>query len=218
MLSMMLGRAKRSVLAAMTGALMVMSAPIAAGAHSELVSSTIEDGEVIEVSADKPFRQRVVLTFSGPLAEGSTATWFNVSGIVDDNGVLQTNVPTFGATVDGPAGTMTLPNEDLIASTTRAGTSRIDWTSVSEDGHVLKGSIHFELILAIPSTAPTRAPSPAAAASEPSAPASAVSAANPTPDAGATSGSSGVVIPLVVALLVAAVGGAYLLTRRAKRV
>jgi hypothetical protein len=88
---------------------------------------------------------------------------------------------------------------------------------VSEDGHVLKGSIHFELIKAISSTAPTREPSPAAAVSEPSAPPSAVSAANATPDAGAKSGSSGVVVPLVLALIVAGVGGVYLLSRRTKR-
>src|SRR6185503_2027595 len=116
--------------AAMTGALMIMAAPAAAGAHSELVSSTIEDGDVIEVSADRPYRERAVLKFSAPLAEGSKATWFNVSGLLDDNGVLQTNVPTFGAIVDQAAGTMTFP----LTQTDASGTARIEWTTVAEDG------------------------------------------------------------------------------------
>jgi methionine-rich copper-binding protein CopC len=214
MLSLMLGRAKRSALAAMTGALMVMLAPAAVGAHSELVSSTIEDGDVIEVSADKPFRERVVLEFSAPLAEGSQATWFNVSGILDEQGVLQTNVPTFGATVDGAAGTMTFP----LTQNDRTGTARIEWTSVAEDGDVLRGTINFEFLRVIPTSRPTEEPAPvataSAAASSPPTPSPSTPSPSPTADSGSAAGAGDATLRIIVLLVIAGAAGAYLLTRR----
>ena len=210
---MMLGRAKRSVLAATTGALMVMSAPVAVGAHSELVSSTIEDGDVIEVSADEPFRERVVLKFSAPLAEGSEATWFNVSGILDEQGVLQTNVPTFGATVDGAAGTMTFP----LTQNDGTGTARIEWTSVAEDGDVLRGTINFEFLRAIPTNRPTKEPAPvataSAAASAAPTPLPSRPSVSPTADSASAAGAGDAILPIIVVLVIVGAAVAYLLAR-----
>lgn len=185
-----------------------------ASAHSELVSSSIDDGQVIEIPP--PFNKRIVLQFSEPLAEGSKASLIDVLGGVDpETGILHTNIPIAGAVVDGTAATMTFP----FIQWDNDYTLRIEWTSIAGDGDVLRGTIDFEIVRVIPSPTPTAEPTP-----EPSASATpAVATASPSPsesatpvDTPATTGTTDVLIPIVLGLLIAFGGGAYLLSRRGR--
>jgi hypothetical protein len=100
----------------------------------------------------------------------------------------------------------------------------IEWTGVAVDGHVERDTVAFTVAPApTPEPSPSPTPTPEPSASAPPASPSAEPSASATPPPGPTpsgtvdpSGEGDVVLPIVVGLLVVALGGAYLLTRRGR--
>jgi methionine-rich copper-binding protein CopC len=139
-------------------------------AHSDLKSSAPVEGATVPA----PFSGPVVLTFTEPLADGSKADLVGPGG---------STVAT--ATVDGPAATMTF----RPASALEPGTYQAEWTSIADDGDLLRGIVRFT-VAAVATTAPQASP------------------------AGNTSESgSDVLLPIVIVLIVVAAGGFYLVRR-----
>jgi methionine-rich copper-binding protein CopC len=182
--------------------LAVMLLPGLAAAHSELVTS--DPAEAAAVSS--PYTGPIVLTFSEHLASGTKAD------LVDPSGTTAAT-----AVVDPDAKTMTFTPTAPLSP----GDWEVRWTSVADDGDLLRGVVKFTVAVAA-SAAVTASPVASAAPSASDAPASAApasaaaSAAAPSPSgAGTATGSGGdVVLPIIVALLVLAGGAAWLLTRR----
>ncbi len=179
-------------------------------AHADLVTSDPADKAVL---AEPP--TTVTLTFS----EGLDASKSSFNLIGSDGTVLGTGK----AGQDG-ATDMTLDGLALVP-----GAYGIKWTSVAEDGHVERGTLSFSVAEPTPapatqepttsaSAAPTAAatPTPAAptnAAPTPAASPAASAVAVTTGDQASAGSGSDVVLPLVVALILVAVVGAYVLRR-----
>jgi copper resistance protein C len=172
-------------------------------AHTELETATPEAGSTVP----SPFDGPILLTFSEELAGGSKAELLDPGGDV---------VAT--ATVDGPAAVMVFELEAPL----EPGDHVIEWTGVAVDGHVERDTFAFTVAPAPtpePTPSPTPAPSASATQATPSAEPAASATASPSPtptDTVDPSGEGDVVLPIVVGLLVVAVGGAYLLTRRGR--
>jgi methionine-rich copper-binding protein CopC len=183
--------------------LLVLPATVAA--HSELVSSTPAEGTTVPATFSGP----IVLTFSEALASGSKADLIGPDGST-----------VAAATIDGPGKTMTF----TLTAPLPAGAYQIKWTSIADDGDVLRLPIVHFTVAAGASTAPSTSPAASASSAPSSAPSASVSpstsaatgaSASPGPG-GDTSGSSGsdVLIPIIVALIILGAGAAYLLNRR----
>jgi methionine-rich copper-binding protein CopC len=181
--------------------LMVMLPPTV-GAHSELLSSDPAGGATVS----SPFSGPIVLTFSEHLAEGSKADLVAADGS-----------SVASATVDATAPTMTL----TLASPLAPGAYQVKWTSIADDGDLLRGTLTFSVAASTASptaVASTSAEPSAAATNPPSAAATAgaaTSSASPaSPGATGTGGAGAdVILPIVIALIVAAAGGFYLVRR-----
>jgi methionine-rich copper-binding protein CopC len=177
--------------------------PASVFAHSELETATPPDGAVL--SAPPP---EIVLTFSAPLNPSkSSITLRDPSGM---------QIATGG--VD--------PDDDTVMRLTppglEPGTYEIRWTSVAEDGDLLRDTLHFELTEPVTPT-PTPTPSPSAARSavpslSPSPVASATLAPSPSPSgAGApTATTTDVLLPILAAIAVIVLLGAWLLRNRSR--
>jgi methionine-rich copper-binding protein CopC len=179
------------------GALIALALPITASAHADLVSATPADKSTVNGTPTE-----IVLTFSESLDPAKS------SMILRDPSGSQ----VAKAGVD--------PAEDTVMRLTppalEPGAYEIDWTSAALDGHLLRGKVTFTV------TAPT--PSPTVA---PTLPASAVASATPAtsaaptpspassavPAPASTSGAD-VVVPVLVAIVLIAVLGAWLLRGR----
>src|SRR6478672_1122080 len=99
--------------------------PAAVVAHSDLTSSTPAEGTTVAAGFSGP----IVLTFSEALADGSKADL-----IAPDGSTVA------AATVDGPGMTMTF----TLTSPLPAGAYQVKWTSIADDGDVLRLPIvHF---------------------------------------------------------------------------
>ena len=183
-------------------AFVLMSAAVVA-AHSELETSTPAAGATVP----SPFEGPIVLTFSEVLADGSKAD------LVDSGG---TSVAS--ATVDGPGSKMTIAPGAALAP----GDYQVKWVSVADDGDLLRGTISFTVAPAQPTASPTAPPSSVPSESAPptptiapsSTPSQAPASAAPSGSGDATSGTGDVLLPIIVALIVAGAGAAYLLSRR----
>lgn len=175
----------------------MLAGPVAA--HSDLVSSSPAEGATVP----SPFSGPIVLTFSEHLATGSKADLLKGDG-------------TTVASATVSANTMTV----ALSAPLDVGGYSVRWTSVADDGDLLRGIVHFTVSAAPASPSAAASPtSPASAAptASPSPSPSVPLSAGPSPSGGSdTSGSGGndVLIPIVVALVVLAAGAAYLLTQR----
>jgi methionine-rich copper-binding protein CopC len=185
------------------GLVIALSVPAVVLGHAELDTSTPSAGSTVE----SPFDGPIVLTFTEPLGDDSEADLIGPDG---DQAA--------SAEVDAPDATMTF----TLTAPLDPGDYEVRWTTVADDGHVERGTIEFTVTPAPPTPEPTPEPTPAptatatAVASSPPPTPSPPPAATPSPtvDGGATGGSSDVLIPIIVALLIVGAGGAYLLTRR----
>jgi methionine-rich copper-binding protein CopC len=202
----------RSIIVALF--LFVLSPGVVA-AHSELVSSSPADGATVP----SPFFDLIELQFSEALADGSKAELFEAPFKDPETGA-EVSPLLEDATVDGPGAKMTFPRmADLGLG---SGTFNIKWTSIAEDGDLLRGTITFTVAPAPPSPTPTPelTPSPSAVALETASPTEAttvspsVSASATPTDASPSSTTGDVIIPIVVGLIVVGAGAAYLLSRR----
>ncbi|HEV7604321.1 MAG TPA: copper resistance protein CopC, partial [Candidatus Limnocylindrales bacterium] len=106
-----------------------------------------------------------------------------------------------------------------------AGAYTVAWTSVALDGHIERGTWTFTVAASAPSASNPGAPSAAAssvAASQPAGPSAQASASSgptaiPSAAGGTTgSGTSDVLLPIIVALIILGAGAAYLLSRRGR--
>lgn len=187
----------------------LLAAPILLGAalllpattlgHAELVSSDPADGATIQGPTGGPF----TLVFSEALAEGSKAD------LSADNGSFSPVTTTPDA---ADPTRMVFGEFELILPET---TYTIEWTSVADDGDILRGTIHFTIEAAPPTEAPTLTPE----ASPSEAPTAAPSpSAEPTPAPSAQPGdggdSSAAIIPIIVGLALVGAAAWWLVVRR----
>jgi methionine-rich copper-binding protein CopC len=179
-------------------AVLLLSAPAVVSAHSELTSAVPAEGTTVP----SPFTGPILLTFSAHLAAGSKADLVGPDGLTLSS-----------ATVDADAKTMTVaPSTPLAPSA-----YRVEWTSIADDGDLLRGIVTFTV--ATSTASPTPSASIAASRSASTAPPrSAVpspAAATPAPSGSGTTGGAGsdVILPIVIAVIVIAAGAFYLLRR-----
>ncbi len=184
---------------------MALSLATPALAHADLVSADPADGAVL---ATPP--TTVTLTFSEGL--DATRSSFKLSG---PEGSL---AGTGTASGDG-ATTMTLDGLDLAP-----GAYTVKWTSASLDNHLLRGTFAFTVSPPASTAATAETSAPATDAPRPSAtplaasPAATAAAASPEASApplepAASAGDGDVVVPILVALVLVALVGAYVLRR-----
>ncbi len=176
---------------------LLLTAPVAA--HAELVSSDPADGAVL---TEPP--AEVVLTFSEGVVGDSSFSVLDVDGAtlatggIDpaDPAVMRATLPTLGA-----------------------GRYTVQWTSVADDGDILRGTFTFSVAVpAPPVPTPTPAPTegPSAAPSPTAAPTPAptpTSAPSDSPD-GDAGGGTDVLLPIAVVAVLIVAGVAFFLRRR----
>ena len=177
------------------GALITLAMPLAASAHSEFVSSIPADKSTVSGTPAE-----IVLTFNASLDPKKSSI------ILLDSSSSQ----VAKAGVD--------PADDKVMRMTpptlQPGAYEIDWTSVALDGDLLRGKVAFTVTAPTPTDAPTTTPS---AAASPTSTASAVPTPSPAPSVAPTPTSSSgadAIVPVLVAIVLIAVLGAWLLRGR----
>ena len=205
-------RLPASVVPVLLALTLVLLAAVPVLAHADLLTADPPDGAVLDAPPAS-----ITLTFSEGLdAAKAGFKVLDASGAVVAKGTATRNGAT-RLTADGLA--------------LAPGAYTIRWTSVAEDGHVLRGTLAFAVNeptpaptaapTAVPTTAPsTEAPSDSPSTEAPSdAPFPAPVTPAPTPAASASSGgrdsSSGLdaLLPIVLGVAVVAVIGALVLRR-----
>ena len=194
-----MNRHSRSLRAAFLvfGAMVLLVMPVSASAHSELKTAVPADGSPVVGTPDE-----IVLTFTDHLNPTKSSII-----LLDGSGTQ------VGKAGPDPANDTVMR---LTPPTLAAGSYEIDWTSVALDGDLLRGKVAFTVTAAAPSpsAAPTATPSAAASASPPiSAGPTSSPAASPVPTPTTASGAD-VVVPVLVAIVLIAVLGAWLLRGR----
>jgi copper resistance protein C len=192
-----------AIAAAMAGLLLALALALPVLAHADLVSSDPADKAVLATAPTA-----ITLTFSEDLDASKSS--FKLLG---PDGTIGTGQVGTTPTV------MTLGGLAL-----RPGDYTIQWTSMSTDQHLLRGTLTFTVSPA-PSAAASAAPSGTPAAASSPVPSSTASAA-PTQAPGAEpsaatnepirAASGDVVLPIILALVLVAGVGAYVL-RRSRR-
>ena len=194
-------RTRTSLVAVAAASLLVLAVAAPVLAHAELVSSDPADKAVLAASPTT-----ITLTFSEDLDASKSS--FKVVGPAGTVGTGK---------VGGVTTQMLLPGLSLVP-----GDYEIQWTSMSTDQHLLRGTLTFTVSAATAAPA-TASPIPSSASAAPSAAATAASSpavgATLTPAAspdtvGAASGD--VVLPIVAALVLVAGAGLWLF-RRSRR-
>jgi methionine-rich copper-binding protein CopC len=191
--------------AALFAALMLLVLlPAPAAAHAELVRAIPADGETVAVP---------VTVLSGRYSEALTGN--SRLEVLDAGGNI---VATGGIDPEDPRRMIVRPEPPLTD-----GTFTVQSTAVSAtDGHPERATWTFT-VLGIPTKAlpsPTPAPSPTPSPATSAAPTEAPSAPSPSPtptaspDPGSTtSGTGDVLLPILAALAIVAVGAGFLLRR-----
>lgn len=180
----------------------VLLLPALVAAHSELVSSDPAQGAIVPSRFSSP----IVLTFSEALSNGSKAEMYGPGEARYANDAIDPAKPA----------QMTISFEGAL----ELGLYRVEWVSIANDGDLLRGTATFTVTSAPsptpePSSAATTVPSSARAAMQaPVTPAGSVRPTATPSGSSDTSGSSDLVVPIVVALIVLGAGAAYLLSRR----
>ncbi len=196
------GTGRRALVASALALLILLIATGSALAHSELVSSDPADKAVLATSPTT-----ITLTFSEDLDPGKSS--FKLVGPAGTIGTGSVSADPVAMTLDGLA--------------LDPGDYEIQWTSAALDGDILRGTLTFT----VSEASPTPSPEPPSAEPEATAAPSGEPSAVPTPEATATpapsaapvepSDTSGdVVLPIVIALVLVAGVGAYVL-RRSRR-
>ena len=155
-----------------------------AHAHSELVSTTPEDGQVLDAPPTE-----LTFTFNEDLLPDF------VNFVATDPGGQVLELAVSG--VNGPTATVAWPAE------APGGEWRVDYRVVSQDGHPVDGSITFSYAAESPSPTPTPStPSPSPSATTSSAtPEPAPTSAEPSPSAVPASESSGPSTGWIIAIV-----------------
>jgi methionine-rich copper-binding protein CopC len=201
-------RLRRGWAIVLAAALLTLVLPGAVAAHAELVTASPPDKATVSEAVTEVF---------GIYSEAMTPNGSSI--IVKDAG---------GTTV--AQGTVDPAKDVRMVATPAAplgdGVYTVQWTSVSTDNHIERGTWTFTVaIAATPSPSPTPAPTPSPAASAPAATATPTATPSPAPTAtpspvpsatgDATSGGgSDVILPIVIALIVLGAGAVYLLRQR----
>ncbi len=153
-----------------------------AQAHSELVSSSPEDGQVLDAPPTE-----VTFTFNEDLLPDF------VNFVATDPGGQVLELAVSG--VNGPTATVAWPAE------APGGEWRVDYRVVSQDGHPVDGSITFSYAAESPSPTPTPStPSPSPTTSS-ATPEPAPTSAEPSPSAVPASESSGPSTGWIIAIV-----------------
>jgi copper resistance protein C len=186
---------------ALAAAILTLAFPLGVAAHSELQTASPADNATLSAQPEE-----ILLTFSAELDSKSSVTLHDPSG---------TQIAKAGVDASDNAA-MRMP---LTSLTLAPGTYEIRWTSVATDGDILHGTLHFTLTA--PSPTPTVAPTASAAPSETAAPTASPSLApspSPSPSGSGTTttSTSDLVIPIVAALILIALFGAWLLRNRSR--
>jgi methionine-rich copper-binding protein CopC len=191
------------IAASVVGVLLALELALPVLAHADLVSSSPADKAVLATPPES-----VTLTFSEDL-DAAKSSFKLLSGA----GTIGTG--QVGATPTA----MTLGGLSLAP-----GDYTIQWTSMSTDQHLLRGTLTFTVLPAPSATASSV--SPASPSEAPSAGSSSSAGAEPTQSPGALASaatnepiqaaSGDVILPIIVALALVAGVGAYVL-RRSRR-
>lgn len=191
--------------ASLIAAFVILAVPGSALAHAELQRSIPDNGETVTDPVTV-----VTGTYSQDLAANSKLLVKDASGATVATGTVDPgNVRRMVARPDAPLGN---------------GTYEVQSTSVSaDDGDIERVQWTFTVAVAA-SPSPTEVPSVSAGTSSPEATqsvvpsASSTEAPSPSPAPGdSTSDSSNVILPIIAALAIVAIGGAYLLNRNRGR-
>jgi len=196
----------RSVAAVAVATLCLFAVPALALGHAELDTVTPADKSTV------PPPSEIVMTFTEALdASGSSIKLVDASGAV----LAQ------GGTVDAT----NKKSMSLALSNLAVGKYTIRWTSKSaQDGDIARGTTTFTVAAPTPppsaapsaTVAPSPSPSLAASASVSESP-SAAPSPSPSGGSGTSTSSTDAIIPIVVALIVLAALGAWLLRSRGRR-
>jgi len=191
--------------ASLIATFVILAVPGSAFAHAELQRSIPDNGETLTDPVTV-----VTGTYSQDLAANSKLLVKDASGATVATGTVDPgNVRRMVARPDAPLGN---------------GTYEVQSTSVSaDDGDIERVQWTFTVAVAA-SPSPTEVPSVSAGTSSPEATqsvvpsASATEAPSPSPAPGdSTSDSSNVILPIIAALAIVAIGGVYLLNRNRGR-
>ena len=191
--------------ASLIATFVILAVPGSAFAHAELQRSIPDNGETLTDPVTV-----VTGTYSQDLAANSKLLVKDASGATVATGTVDPgNVRRMVARPDAPLGN---------------GTYEVRSTSVSaDDGDIERVQWTFTVAVAA-SPSPTEVPSVSAGTSSPEATASVVPSASateapsPSPAPGdSTSDSSNVILPIIAALAIVAIGGVYLLNRNRGR-
>ena len=191
--------------ASLIATFVILAVPGSALAHAELQRSIPDNAETVADPVTV-----VTGTYSQDLAANSKLLVKDASGATVATGTVDPgNVRRMVARPDAPLGN---------------GTYEVQSTSVSaDDGDIERVQWTFTVAVAA-SPSPTEVPSVSAGTSSPEATqsvvpsASATEAPSPSPAPGdSTSDSSNVILPIIAALAIVAIGGAYLLNRNRGR-
>ena len=178
-----------------------LAAPASVFAHSELETATPADGAKLTAPPAE-----IVLTFSAPLNPSkSSLTLRDPSGAQIAKGGVD-------------------PDDDTVMRLTppalEPGTYEIRWTSVAEDGDLLRDTLHFELTAPVtPAPTPSPSASPSSAPSlSPSPVASPSLVPSPSPSAADAPAASttDVLLPILAAIAVIVLLGVWLLRNRSR--
>jgi methionine-rich copper-binding protein CopC len=195
--------------AVVVACVLALAAPAAVLGHAELKTATPAAGSV----QTKPVTEVAGVYTDSMKKDGSSIELLDASGAsVAKGGLDPADDTRLVVSLDAP----------LVA-----GAYTVKWTSVASDGDLLRGEWAFTVAAAAsaspsaapPSAAPSSTPIPSAAATpsavtSPTAVPSPTTAPSPSGDVSATSGSSDVLLPIIVALVLLGGGAAYLLNRR----
>lgn len=172
-----------------------------ARAHSELVSTIPEDGQVLDAPPTE-----VTFTFNEDLMPDF------VNFVATDSAGVVTELRVTG--VSGPTATIAWPAD------APGGDWRVDYRVVSQDGHPVEGAISFAYAAASPSPSPSSssaAPSPSTSSAAPAPsptsvqPSPSVSPAADTESSGLSTGWIIAIVGVIALIIIVIVG---LLTRR----
>ena len=193
---------RRLVPAAVLVLLALVAFPGPALGHADLISSDPREGDTVE----GPFF-RIILAFDQPLANGSKAE------------VLKTGESAVFLTIppdpDDPTRIAYAPVS--TAQQFSAGSYEIRWTSIAEDGDLLRGTITFTVTAPAPTPQPTPTPEPSSTpppATPTPTPTVAPSPAPTAPPGDGSGDNSAVIFPIVVGLVLVGVAAMWLIRRR----
>jgi len=176
--------------------------PATALGHAELDTSTPADGSTVDGTPDL-----IELLFTEAVTEGSS-----LELRAADDTALATGGPD-------PAGTIRMT---VVAPTLEPGIYTVRWTARAADGHVERGTVTFTVAEPPPSPSPTPTPSAAPSATPaptPSPPPTPEVTPSPSPTTSPaptdpTAAGGDAIVPIVAAILLLGVLGAYLFRRR----